>query len=582
MVEPDDGMRGSNVSPEGLVRRENIVILLVRLVVFVLLVSSTVLTSWFVYTFTYQSEEDEFKDKFSGAAASLVANFLSQLSTRLQMSLTLSHAVTAVMEAQGSDRTNLSFSSSRFSLLTQEIRFRGYADTVAFAPLVNSNELRLEVEAFVGNATKGDEMFACHLCNSPRRRPKHPEQYVEVPGIATYECLSVWKAGQEGVIPEDKCELLKAIVKPVCGCEDDLSEETTPDDEPSVERLEIPDQVYSAEFNEIGTSPQLVVLPYLEGNSHLPITAVSTLRGDRLPLLFDLMSDRISRDAVERLMQSNLNVVSMFHESNGPYHRIFGADNRQDNLGFYILSPVADPEAQEIIGVLWAEYRFKSAFQDTFSDLTLHSTALVENSCGESHWLVPVRMESGVLSLDRADQIPQLSSHAQEVSISSTYAEFEDIMNLASVLPTFDESTSTYCRYRVTVYPTMEAENLFFTGKPTVYAGVAAGIFLFTSCIFLLYDFAVRRRQKIIVAAANRTNDIVNSLFPSNIRDKLLDEKNDDMNPAEFQKSLVEFLATGNADGIMTSGALAETFPRAVSSAAWKAKHLPFLLTSLS
>jgi class 3 adenylate cyclase len=51
-----------------------------------------------------------------------------------------------------------------------------------------------------------------------------------------------------------------------------------------------------------------------------------------------------------------------------------------------------------------------------------------------------------------------------------------------------------------------------------------AGVFIATGAVFVIYVLFVQRRQNKIVATAHRTNAIVSSLFPSNVRDRILQE----------------------------------------------------------
>jgi class 3 adenylate cyclase len=57
--------------------------------------------------------------------------------------------------------------------------------------------------------------------------------------------------------------------------------------------------------------------------------------------------------------------------------------------------------------------------------------------------------------------------------------------------------------------------------KPWLYAMSAILIFLFTTIVFVLYDYMVRRRQAKIMTAAKQTDTIVSSLFPQSVRDRL-------------------------------------------------------------
>jgi class 3 adenylate cyclase len=90
------------------------------------------------------------------------------------------------------------------------------------------------------------------------------------------------------------------------------------------------------------------------------------------------------------------------------------------------------------------------------------------------------------------------------------------------------------------VYPTAALENQYITRKPWVYAMSSALIFIFTSLVFVVYDYMVRQRQAKIMAAAMQTDNIVSSLFPQSVRDRL------------YQQVQHESDAAGTAGSIMT------------------------------
>jgi hypothetical protein len=50
-------------------------------------------------------------------------------------------------------------------------------------------------------------------------------------------------------------------------------------------------------------------------------------------------------------------------------------------------------------------------------------------------------------------------------------------------------------------------------------------VFFFTSLVFVLYDYIVQKRQAKVMASAIRTNNIVSSLFPLSVRDRLYRNK---------------------------------------------------------
>lgn len=83
------------------------------------------------------------------------------------------------------------------------------------------------------------------------------------------------------------------------------------------------------------------------------------------------------------------------------------------------------------------------------------------------------------------------------------------------------------CLYSLEVYPSDELHAGWDEKMPTVFACVVAATFVITAMTFGLYDRFTRQRNKKVVNAAAKTDRIVQSLFPSNIRDRLLAEEED-------------------------------------------------------
>jgi class 3 adenylate cyclase len=86
--------------------------------------------------------------------------------------------------------------------------------------------------------------------------------------------------------------------------------------------------------------------------------------------------------------------------------------------------------------------------------------------------------------------------------------------------------SSEYCPYILNVYPSADLENNYVTGNATIYTVVIVVIFAFTGVLFLLYDFVVERRQRMVMKRALQSRAIVSSLFPAAVHERLF--RNDD------------------------------------------------------
>ena len=99
--------------------------------------------------------------------------------------------------------------------------------------------------------------------------------------------------------------------------------------------------------------------------------------------------------------------------------------------------------------------------------------------------------------------------------------------------------------YFVDIYPSSELQSVYITNAPIVYTVIVVMIFFITSAIFLLYVAAVRHKQNVIVRAAVRSSQIVDSFFPSTFRDRLFghQDKNEKMDhEASMKKSKISVL----------------------------------------
>jgi class 3 adenylate cyclase len=95
------------------------------------------------------------------------------------------------------------------------------------------------------------------------------------------------------------------------------------------------------------------------------------------------------------------------------------------------------------------------------------------------------------------------------------------------------EIDSSYCPMLLRVYPSDTMANDYLTSNPFIFTAVSVLIFLFTSLIFIAYDFKVERRQNVVMQSAVKSNAIVSSLLPSHIRDKLMSDAPTETQPAK-------------------------------------------------
>ena len=80
------------------------------------------------------------------------------------------------------------------------------------------------------------------------------------------------------------------------------------------------------------------------------------------------------------------------------------------------------------------------------------------------------------------------------------------------------------CAVSIEVYPSNAFHATYNTNIPAFMTAAVVLIFLSTTLLFIVYDRLVERRQRLVMASAKQTNAIVTSLFPKNVRDRLMKE----------------------------------------------------------
>jgi hypothetical protein len=83
---------------------------------------------------------------------------------------------------------------------------------------------------------------------------------------------------------------------------------------------------------------------------------------------------------------------------------------------------------------------------------------------------------------------------------------------------------SEKCIHHLHIYPTAAFQSKYVTSQPLIFTLVVLSSFLFTAGIFFLYDFNVQKRQNKTMDNAVRSGQVVASLFPANVRDRLMED----------------------------------------------------------
>ena len=104
----------------------------------------------------------------------------------------------------------------------------------------------------------------------------------------------------------------------------------------------------------------------------------------------------------------------------------------------------------------------------------------------------------------------------------SNYNKYKKSAQLFDLSDSIHVEEETHCLYFIDIYPSDELKDEYASSDPIVYTVIVFAIMLGTGLTFFLYETLIQRHQKQVLDKVARTHAIVSSLFPENVRDRLL------------------------------------------------------------
>ena len=85
-------------------------------------------------------------------------------------------------------------------------------------------------------------------------------------------------------------------------------------------------------------------------------------------------------------------------------------------------------------------------------------------------------------------------------------------------------ASSSGCHFTLHIFPTASFEATYRTNSPATKTIAIVSCFVFTAILFVLFNLVVEYRQKKLESNANKNSALVSSLFPENVRERLVAE----------------------------------------------------------
>lgn len=181
-----------------------------------------------------------------------------------------------------------------------------------------------------------------------------------------------------------------------------------------------------------------------------------------------------------------------------------------------VFVPIFDSFGQDkkTVGAIYTVIQWASYFKDVLPASSPPVRVVLENSCeGPFTFLV---------SEETVQPVGQGDFHDDKYTHLGRKGDFD---NLSKKLKTGSiPLNEEICKYTMTVYPTEEFENTYTSSMPAIITLAVGVAFLAAFLLFWVYNRMVDQRQTLVMDTAENTTAIVSSLFPAQIKDRLMNE----------------------------------------------------------
>jgi class 3 adenylate cyclase len=561
------GISNGHNSPEELVRRETKVFHVVRVTLFVLLLLAAVGISLFVFHYVHNSEVETYHNEYDAISTFLIGVLLEDISRFFWTGRAASSALTITMDAYNAPALKFAISEDKLNDLTEAFLTATGSPFLTWSPLIrNDNELE-EFESFASSleTNNSSEFYpACYVCGSADQGYINPLDEVFFQGYGTFSCGYLENLGRSGASAPALCDEITSAVQGACRCGAIVNAT-------SATQVRSRSQgIFNYKVDRFDQSISTIVDATKTGGPYLPMFQDSQAISNKQPLMYDQLSDKILADGAMAMLVSQKPVMSRsFNVSNPTNYYAKNMDSSTDGPMAAVFHPVISPDGNEVVGALSLLLVWSKLITNTVPKNGELLKMVIESTCNEAYTF-QVGSNGTKLSF-----VGEGNLHDQRYSSmlrQSTLEAFNRIITISSPPVNAEEITDVEtCKYLIKIYPTKEFEEQYISNDPIIFAGMVLAVFLFTSAVFFLYDFIVRKRQAKIMAAAIQTNNIVSSLFPTSVRDRLYKSAAPQLEqPVVVSKSgsyskkqMQSFLSSADQASIFGTDPIADLFPYA-------------------
>jgi class 3 adenylate cyclase len=242
-----------------------------------------------------------------------------------------------------------------------------------------------------------------------------------------------------------------------------------------------------------------------EQGPFVPLWQLSEPPKNTAVINFNLMSNSVFSSTFDI---AKLNSQALFTEKFSASELLGGGDEEVKGSESLLIQPIFDDATSKntVVGAVLAVLSWNDFMSDLVREGNRGMVVVIKNTCGQVETYSIDGSQTFFLGKgDRHD--PNYDEYGYEIKIVP--------------FSTINEETPGFCDYMAYIYPSQEVAENNKSATPALFTTLMAMLFLAAGAGFLTYDCIVQKREKEAMTSAARSNAIVSSLFPAEIRDRL-------------------------------------------------------------
>ena len=293
-----------------------------------------------------------------------------------------------------------------------------------------------------------------------------------------------------------------------------------------------------------------------------PVWQMSPVPDDLTAVNFNLEGNEVYVKLEEYVDSHRIPAISSIFDMSELFGRSFSAtDKVPRSIALEPIYETFDGDS-EAVGHYLSVIEWSTFFSDVLHQGVNGIIVVLKNSCGQAYSFVINGSEATFIGEGDLHD-PEFNDHRRSAQLFDPSDEIRD-------------QEDSHCFYSVDIYPSETFKDDYTTADPIIYTAVVFAVMVGTGLAFYLYELFIQRQQKKVLAKVAKTNAIVSSLFPENVRDRLMNGEDKDSNGKGKDKNLYgkqglkSFLDESKAkdlEAIGESKPIADLFPHTVSIA---------------